>query len=247
MWLGISKQVLTLHFKVLLIYLKLITMFNQITKTPPKSNHLGHLRLVALLSSACLMLLAIRMAYTERVSFIFLSWNLFLGILPLVVSTYLTLWAHKFSKLRHIILPVALWILLFPNAPYIVTDLMHLKMINGPLYWYDLLLILSFAFVGLLAGYYSLRDIFGLISKLNPVVAKPFVVFCLAASGPGIYIGRYLRWNSWDIILHPLDFTYSVLVSLQHPVAIAISGTFSLMVALVFAFFYLSSKLDQAR
>jgi uncharacterized membrane protein len=97
------------------------------------------------------------------------------------------------------------WLLFFPNAPYILTDLFHLRHRAEVPIWYDLILIIAFAWTGLLYGFFSLLDIeqkrpFALSQTLHIV----FIVGLLFLSGFGIYIGRFLRWNSWDVVSHPL-------------------------------------------
>ncbi len=109
------------------------------------------------------------------------------------------------------------WILFFPNAPYILTDLFHLRLssLSMPL-WFDLVLILSFAWVGLMFGFMSLWDIEKILehylhtSRFRSLLRFPLVIplfssALLFISSFGIYLGRYLRWNSWDLIAKPFE------------------------------------------
>jgi len=96
------------------------------------------------------------------------------------------------------------WILFFPNAPYILTDLFHLRVNTKVPIWYDLVLILSFAWTGLLYGLISLFDIERILGVfIHKKIVTIISVFLLFVSGFGIYIGRFLRWNSWDILQAP--------------------------------------------
>jgi uncharacterized membrane protein len=110
-----------------------------------------------------------------------------------------------------IILLVICWLLFFPNALYILTDLLYLRLKTNMPVWYDLLLILSFAWTGLIFGFLSLWD----IEKILGRFFKPFyttiisTVFLFIGSF-GVYIGRYLRWNSWDVITEPLGLMYDI-------------------------------------
>jgi uncharacterized membrane protein len=105
-------------------------------------------------------------------------------------------------------------VLFLPNAPYILTDLFHLKkQLLAPL-WFDTVLILSFAFTGLMYFILALEKILEEAAKLLPSfvnpLAKPLLFF---ATGYGIYLGRFLRYNSWDLLIHPLRLTHGMLRS----------------------------------
>ena len=114
------------------------------------------------------------------------------------------------------------WLLFFPNAPYIFTDLLHLRLKLGMPTWFDLLLIFSFAWNGLILGYLSLMDMEHLVAqKFNRLAACLFSLAALAGAAFGIYLGRFLRWNSWDILTDPfalaLDIGHRLLHPFQHP------------------------------
>src|ERR1044071_4068920 len=102
------------------------------------------------------------------------------------------------SKILAYILLI-IWILFWPNSPYIITDLLHLREKQVPL-WYDLGLILSFAWAGLMLGFISLIEIQNLIRKRsNRIWGWAFATLMLLLGSLGIYIGRYGRLNSWDV------------------------------------------------
>lgn len=97
-----------------------------------------------------------------------------------------------------------LWLLFLPNAPYILTDVIHLEESRGMPQWYDLALILSSAGAGLFFCYLSLLDVQRFIARRfgarrGWLVAASSLLLC----GFGIYLGRFLRWNSWDLLTHP--------------------------------------------
>lgn len=147
-----------------------------------------------------IMLLIYRIIKSDSLSYIFLVWNLFLAFIPWWMSNFI----KKQKTINYKIIPLGiLWLLFLPNAPYILTDLFHLKA-RAPLpLWYDLILVLSFALCGLMIFFKSLKDMFELLSqKLKPLyvtLITPFVFWLISF---GLYLGRYLRFNSWDII-HP--------------------------------------------
>jgi uncharacterized membrane protein len=113
---------------------------------------------------------------------------------------------------------VATWLLFIPNSFYIVTDLFHLDKFDDAPKWFDLLLIFSFAWNGLLLGLLSLRSVEKMIEKswgqgFSTIVL--FVVMWLCAFG--VYIGRYLRFNSWDIVAQPFTLLQEMMHILLHP------------------------------
>jgi len=106
---------------------------------------------------------------------------------------------------------VLIWLLFFPNAPYILTDLFHLRLKSSMPIWFDLLLILSFAWTGLMFGFTSLWNIENLLrNNLKPIYINLISSLLLFIGSFGIYVGRYLRWNSWDIINQPFDLFYDI-------------------------------------
>ena len=152
----------------------------------------------------CVGLFALRVYTSGTYFFAFLLWNLFLAAIPWMISTTLLLWP-RLRKTKVLSVPLILiWVLFFPNAPYIVTDLFHLTMRGSMPIWFDLVLILSFAWVGLLFGFSSMRDVASMCAeRMRNWVINLLIVGFLFLSSFGIYIGRYLRWNSWDIISRP--------------------------------------------
>ncbi len=147
-----------------------------------------------------LALLSYRIIKSESLSYIFLVWNLFLAFIPWWISNIL----KRKEKLTFIHLPIILiWLLFLPNAPYILTDLFHLKPHIGLPLWFDLILVLSFALTGMIVFFKSLKDMLKLlnnrISQFYVTIITPFIFWLVAY---GLYLGRYLRFNSWDII-HP--------------------------------------------
>jgi uncharacterized membrane protein len=108
--------------------------------------------------------------------------------------------------------------LFIPNSFYIVTDLFHLQGSRGVPAWFDLLLIFSFAWNALLMGLISVRQMEKLAAGLWPGYRSPFLLYpvmCLIALG--VYLGRFLRFNSWDILVHPFSLSREMLGLLHHP------------------------------
>ncbi len=150
----------------------------------------------------CIAFLLIRAFRTGEPAFFFLIWNLFLAWLPwYFVNHY-----HKLKGGAGRLAVLFLSILFLPNAPYIVTDLFHLRQRGVPL-WFDLLLILGFVVCGLLFFFLTLRRMLQIIRQVsgNDYLAHAARALLLLASGYGIYLGRYLRFNSWQLFTAPTE------------------------------------------
>lgn len=168
------------------------------------SNRLTELIFLGVTSLICLSLSIFRVNYSETKHFLFLNWNLFLAFVPWLLTSIVIIKPKiQHSKLTLFVL-LGTWILFFPNAPYILTDLFHLSHNSSMPIWFDLVLILSYAWVGLLFGFFSLRDIEELLAKqIKPSLVRLIIVCLLFLGSFGIYLGRFLRWNSWNLVNKP--------------------------------------------
>ena len=183
-----------------------------------ENNRLGISRILIVMSLFCFFLSLTRVYFTGRGLFLFLNWNLFLAFIPWLATTYLRLKPEVQQHKRSLILIVGCWLLFFPNAPYIITDLFHLRYQSGAPIWFDTILIMSFAWTGLIYGFVSLMDIEHILdSRLKPIPLKIIISLLLFLSAFGIYLGRFLRWNSWDIIREPLSLFYDIGKCIIHP------------------------------
>ncbi|MBP6732151.1 MAG: DUF1361 domain-containing protein [Chitinophagales bacterium] len=169
-----------------------------------------------LLSGFCIALEVFRMFTTASLNYIFLPFNLLLAWMPLAFA----LLVHKAQTSLRIFIGFCLWLLFFPNSPYIITDLIHLKPRNDFPLWFDAMLIYSFAFTGLIVGMFSAIIIYhklkGMVSGLT---AKATMFLLMLISGYGIYIGRFLRWNSWNVVTDPLLIFYDTASRVAHPLS----------------------------
>ncbi len=146
-----------------------------------------------------------------RMTYVFLFWNLILAFVPYVISECLLHIDLKNKKLIFIMLSF-LWLLFFPNSPYIMTDLFHLKPKTGAPFWYDLMLLLSYSFNGFFLGFLSLLSMENMVSNyFSRRISHIFTFLSLIACSIGVYVGRYLRWNSWEVFTKP----FSLLQELQ--------------------------------
>ena len=132
-------------------------------------------------------------------------WNLFLAWIPYALSMYLPVSFHVVRSRVLVWTLLIIWFLFWPNSPYILTDFLHLKEKQNIPLWFDLCLILSFSWTGLMLGFISLIEIQNLVRKRSGrTVAWIFASFTILTGSLGIYIGRYVRLNSWDVVANPL-------------------------------------------
>jgi uncharacterized membrane protein len=186
-------------------------------------------------TALCLGLLWLRGWHYRNPSQIGLIWNLFLAWLPAIgafTAYNLNRWPTRFRWL-----PIAgvslLWLLFLPNAPYLITDIIHLKQQRGVPLWYDLITFVAFAWTGLFLGLISLFLMQLLVRRtVGNMASWLFVLVVLGLNGFGVYFGRVLRWNSWDVFLQPVyvinTFLEGVLNPLAHLHMIAFAGVFTL-------------------
>lgn len=161
-------------------------------------------------------LISFRIIYTGHLLFVFLVWNLFLAYVPYAISKKMSGFPVK-TKWKFLIYALG-WLLFIPNAFYIITDLFHLDMNEDVPLWYDLALLLSFAWNGLLFGILSVRQMERLFeSNFNKKADLLFILPVMALNGFGVYIGRYLRFNSWDIIANPFQLINDIICMFIHP------------------------------
>lgn len=169
-------------------------------------------------SAVTVFLVFARIVFTEQLRYGFLIWNLFLAWLPLAFAL---LASHEYresnrSRLKVLALGVA-WFLFFPNAPYIFTDLIHLPWFYAH-FWVDMVLILVCALTGLVLGFVSLYLMQAMVARaFGRVASWAFIALTTLVSGFGIYLGRFVRLNSWDVIVQPVKVYHGVGSMLANP------------------------------
>lgn len=153
-------------------------------------------------------------ANTRSITYLFLIWNLFLAWIPYWISMALEYLPKKWMDVPMLLA----WLVFLPNAPYIVTDLLHVGYHPPVPIWYDTMLIFSFAWTGLLLGYLSLLDVQKYLEKnvgrnWSAVLVWSAIILCAF----GVYLGRYQRWNTWDILTQPYQLFMEIMAVLFYP------------------------------
>jgi uncharacterized membrane protein len=164
-----------------------------------------------------LSLIAVRRLWTGSGGFGFLPWNLFLAWLPVVLA-WLTLRLARDGTRTAMWTAGVAWLLFFPNAPYLLTDLVHWRKPTAAPPWVDLLILAHFGGLGVWLGYESLRMLHLRVARHRGVATGwAFALGCLLLAGLGVYIGRFLRWNTWDVVVSPIELGSDVALRLLRP------------------------------
>ena len=186
-------------------------------------------------------LVVARVAYSDTEKYTNLIWNLFLAWIPFILAyiAYALSWKRA---LLYLVIPVLtfLWLIFFPNAPYILTDLQHLSKVSpeAPL-WYDVILLIWFSWTGLLLGVFSLYFMQEIVRRnFGRWAGWAFVFSVSLVSSVGIYLGRFFRWNSWDILQNPSEIALHMLGMVIDPNKRIVA--FTALFTLFFLFIYLT-------
>ncbi|MFI5187251.1 MAG: DUF1361 domain-containing protein [Chitinophagales bacterium] len=195
-----------------------------------------------------LCLLIVRMIMSARLSYGFLAWNLFLAFVPYFISEWLGSHQKILRNRVKLFSSIFAWLLFMPNSFYILTDLFHLETAGNAHPWFDLTLILSFAWNGILLGVLSIQKMETLLKKTKGKFISVFVIGAVMwLNAFGIYIGRFLRFNSWDIFINPFSLLSEIASILFSPYdyryAWAMSLCFTGFMVIVY---YTMKKLSEA-
>lgn len=148
------------------------------------------------------MLIFSRVWYTHTLQHVFMLWNIFLAWIPYVLSNFLQAYEKK-QRWKQLVL-FSSWLLFFPNALYIITDLVHIDEAGEAPVWYDALLLFTCAFIGLLMAFKSLYNAEAYLSAKFKHSTMQFIMpLIIFIASFGVYLGRFQRWNSWDIVHSP--------------------------------------------
>lgn len=183
-----------------------------------------------------------RIYWSQVVIYQSLIWNLFLAWLPYLFSLFVA-WIHQKrpSWWWALIVPALLWVVFLPNAFYIVTDLIHLKDQTGIPLWYDAGFLAITAWTGLflaVSSLYSMQKIVHSYAGKN--ASWVFALLIIGSSGYGVYLGRFLRWNSWDLLSEPLEIISDSLSPITSPLEYKDKIVFIVMYTALYLITYLA-------
>ena len=181
--------------------------------------------------------------------FVMLTWNLFLAFFPLGVVLVLRdlrtgpgpgpARSSGFVNRWLLSAGLAVWLAFLPNAPYIITDLFHLKSVEASLLWFDTITLFLFAQTGLLAGLYSTL----IVHRMLRPLAGQWLTWALmlgsqVLSGFGIYLGRFGRWNSWDVLTQPLALVDALATVYQDHLSLKLTLAYGFVLAVLYIAFH---------
>ena len=194
-------------------------------------------------SALCLGLELVR-EHRYSIDFRFLVWNLVLAWIPLLLALGVYDAYRRGRSLLWVAPMIVLWLLFLPNAPYIVTDFVHLSATSRAPLWFDGVELSAFAWTGMLLGFVSLYLVHAVLrDRYGARFGWSAVLFVLALSGVGVYLGRVKRWNSWDLLTQPGQRLAELHAHVGDPAglakAIAVSAGVTSLLAASYLVFYL--------
>jgi len=173
--------------------------------------------------------------------FRFLLWNLTLAWIPLIVALGVYDAYRRGVRISLLSPAVVVWLLFLPNAPYIVTDFVHLTPSSATPLWFDALMISSFAWTGLLLGFASLYLLHAVARhRFGARVGWGAVLVSLALTSVGVYLGRVLQWNSWDLLFRPGQRLAEIAPGLGRTAALVHASALMLLSTALLALTYLA-------
>ncbi|MBO9632114.1 MAG: DUF1361 domain-containing protein [Chitinophagaceae bacterium] len=184
-----------------------------------------------------------RIIHTGHYTFLSLIWNLFLGFLPYLITRAITREPRMIDTRAKFIIAFLLWLFWMPNAFYIITDLFHLGSTPNMPRWFDLALILSCAWNGMLMGVLSVRQMEKIWHQRVPQLREWwFLAPVMFLNAWGIYIGRFLRYNTWDILSNPFELFGEIVAMLVHPFQNKLAWSMVLCYAVMMSLMYVTLK-----
>lgn len=142
----------------------------------------------------------LRVLFFGSTAFLYILWNIILATIPFTISSILLVYTKKENIIKpFFIIGFIIWLLFLPNAPYVVTDFIHLGRIHAVPVMFDIFVLFSSAWVSLLMGLYSIFHIERiLLLKYSKKITNIIILIIILITSFGIYLGRFLRFNSWD-------------------------------------------------
>jgi uncharacterized membrane protein len=216
--------------------------------------------ILAWASAGCAAMVLTRWILTQRLTHRYLLWNLFLAWTPYLIALFLVI-ARRIKRRgprRILIGGIGLmWLVFYPNSPYIFTDLIHVInrswlttgaaewLTPDSLLWYDVILTMMFSFTGHFIGLISLSIVHETVRQAwNRAVGWTVCMAAIFLSGMGIYIGRFVRINSWDLLKEPIETLSLIGASAFKPRALLFAAAFSFFIASTYLMLHIFRKAD---
>jgi uncharacterized membrane protein len=180
-----------------------------------------HTDVLAAVTAVVLVLLVVRGHYVPWQARGYLVWNLFLAWIPYVCARLIWRAARRSTPLPLLLPLAAVWLVFLPNAPYLVTDVVHYdRRATGTGLLIEIALFGSVAIAGLLLGVAAMQPVHRIVAaRYGSVAARVFPPVIAVAVAFGVYLGRVQRWNSWSFIETPGKLFHATWSVLGHPIA----------------------------
>ena len=187
------------------------------------------------LSFLALVFFLFDVIYYHSSQYYYLLWNLFLAWIPLLLSFYLKkILAKKAWSSYEAMFVSLLWVLFIPNSFYMLSDYIHLNNFTGNNLLFNITFFSEIIITALMLGFFSVRIIeFEIKNRFSKVWSRLIIALIFLISSFGIYVGRDLRWNSWDIFINPGALLLDVFNHLSNP------SNYATILTVVFPFFIL--------
>jgi uncharacterized membrane protein len=199
------------------------------------------------LSAFAVVAVIVRVKYSGTQDGVFLTWNLFLAWIPFVLALLVYDGSRRGAPRVTLLIGGVLWLLFLPNAPYLLTDYKWLEHWYGAPVWFDVVVLSAFAWTGLALGFASLYLIHRVAARtLGVLTAWALIPFVLTLCSLGIYLGRFERWNSWDVISNPRGILAQLPEAVVAPKPIAVTILFTGFLTLSYLVFYSFVRLGSA-
>jgi uncharacterized membrane protein len=215
----------------------------------PSRRRLAVVASLALLSGLAVAMVVARVVYTGEPTYANLIWNLTLAWIPLLLALFVYDAARRGAGRWLVLSGGVAWLLFFPNAPYLMTDFQLLRDWTEAPIWYDVVLLSTAAWTGLMLGFASLYLVHVVARRtLGALTVWAGIAVVLALTSFGIYLGRFERWNSWDVVSRPRPLLASIADRLldPDPRTAGVTAVFTAFLAFAYAAFYSVVRLGVA-
>lgn len=196
-----------------------------------------------LTNTISVVLFGLRLIGAENARYWFMLWNLILAWVAPLVASWLSRRLHttKWRNWKNILLTIV-WLGFLPNSFYMVSDLIHVHQTGEVSIIFDAVLFTSFIFNGFIAGFMSSMLLHRQLAKrLQPLTIFFVITGVFTLCSYAIYLGRVLRWNTWDALVHPYGLLFDVSDNIFHPFdhmqSFVVTFSFTLLIT---SFYYLA-------
>jgi uncharacterized membrane protein len=195
-------------------------------------------------SALCLALELLRESRYDVATYRFLLWNLVLAWIPLLLALLIHLRSRRGGSFVELLPMMVVWLLFLPNAPYIVTDFIHLESTPDAPLWLDGVILAAFAGTGMVLGFLSVYLVHAVVRRRRGALAGwCSVMVVLGFASTGIFLGRFMRWNSWDVLVRPGERLAELVPHLTNPSAVveaaAVTLVLTVLLTAVYSCFYM--------